>query len=157
MNQDKLHRDPAATVMSRAVRIACAFAALAPAAAALAQTTPSTGVTPSISVDDGTALDAVTVTVRKREERGQDVPQSMNVFSGAALENSGITQMEEMQFRTPGLKVVNALGAASLSIRGISNNASPRGGSASTAVHLDGVYLPRPILALGEVFGAFAG
>ena len=152
MNQNLLHRHSAAPFMLRAVGIACAFAALAPTGAALAQTTPLAAVTPSISVEDGTALESVTVTVRKREERGQDVPQSMNVFSGAALENSGITQVEELQFRTPGLKVVNALGAASVSIRGISNNASARGGSASTAVHLDGVYLPRPILALGEVF-----
>ena len=103
MNQNLLHRHSAAPFMLRAVGIACAFAALAPTVAALAQTTPLAAVTPSISVEDGTALESVTVTVRKREERGQDVPQSMNVFSGAALENSGITQAEELQFRTPGL------------------------------------------------------
>ena len=152
MTNDLAPRRLATTATSHAVRIACALAALAPASAAWAQTTPPPLAAPVTAAGDATVLETVTVTARKREERGQDVPQSMNVFSGAALESSGVTQLEELQFRTPGLKVVNALGQASVSIRGISNNASPRGGSASTAVHLDGVYLPRPILALGEVF-----
>ena len=101
--------------------------------------------------DGATEMQTITVTARKREERGQDVPQSLNVFSGTALEASGMTQLDELQYRTPGLKVSGALGS-SIAIRGVSNNASGRGGSASAAVHMDGVYLPRPEMALNEVF-----
>ena len=126
-----------------AAQAVCAMAVGTAASLAWAQTSPS--------AEAATELPPVTVTARKREERGQDVPQSLNVFSGAALEASGVTQLEELQYRTPGLKVTGALGS-SISIRGVSNNASARGGSASTAVHLDGVYIPRPEMALNEVF-----
>ena len=77
--------------------------------------------------DGATEMQTITVTARKREERGQDVPQSLNVFSGTALEASGMTQLDELQYRTPGLKVSGALGS-SIAIRGVSNNASGRGG-----------------------------
>ncbi len=97
------------------------------------------------------ALETVTVTARKRDERGQDVPQSLNVFTGTALEQAGVTTLGQLQYRTPGVAVVGNPGDE-ISIRGIANNASQRGGGPSTAVHFDGVYLPRPALAFGEVF-----
>lgn len=96
-------------------------------------------------------LDVVTVTARKREERGQDVPQSLNVFSGAALEASGISTVDQLQYRTPGVSAVSGP-ANQISIRGVNNNASQRGGGPSTAAHLDGVYLPRPELATSELY-----
>lgn len=136
------HR-PAVKLTVLAAHAACALIAGTPPSIARAQAAPA--------ADAATETQTVTVTARKREERGQDVPQSLNVFSGAALEASGVTQLDELQYRTPGLKVSGALGS-SISIRGVSNNASARGGSASTAVHLDGVYIPRPEMALGEVF-----
>lgn len=139
------------TAVALAARLACVLAALASAQAAWAQTAPPPGAAPADAAQ-ADASQTITVTARKREERGQDVPQSLNVFSGAALENSGVTQLEELQYRTPGLKVINGLGTATVSIRGVSNNASSRGGSPSAAVHLDGVYLPRPVLALSEFF-----
>jgi iron complex outermembrane receptor protein len=126
-----------------AAQAACAWAVLTPVSIAWSQA--------ASAAQAASDPQTVTVTARKREERGQDVPQSLNVFSGAALEASGVTQLEDLQYRTPGLKVTGALGS-SISIRGVSNNASARGGSASTAVHLDGVYIPRPEMALGEVF-----
>lgn len=145
-------RHPVASAMAHAVRLACALTTLAPAFGAWAQSAPSSPAAPVGGSDEAAGTQTITVTARKREERGQDVPQSLNVFSGAQLESAGVTQIEELQYRSPGLKVVNAIGQAIVSIRGVGNNASPRGGSASTAVHLDGVYLPRPALALGEVF-----
>lgn len=138
--------------VARAVRLACALAALTPALSSWAQTAPAPAGATAPAAEEAATSQSITVTARKREERGQDVPQSLNVFSGASLESTGVTQLEELQYRTPGLKVVNAIGQTSVAIRGVSNNASPRGGSASTAVHLDGVYLPRPALALAEVF-----
>ena len=143
-----------ASAVARAARLVCAMTAFAPVLAAWAQsaTAPAAPAAAAAAAEDSTSTQTVTVTARKREERGQDVPQSLNVVSGAALENSGVTQLEELQFRIPGLKVVNSLGLSNLAIRGVSNNASERGGTPSSAVHLDGVYLPRPVLALSEVF-----
>ncbi|MBL8269276.1 TonB-dependent receptor [Steroidobacter sp.] len=100
---------------------------------------------------DMASVEEVIVTARKRSEREIDVPQSLNVFSGAALEATGVSSFEQLQYRIPGVAAVSGPGNQ-IAIRGISNNASQRGGGPSTAVHLDGVYLPRPELALGEVF-----
>ena len=141
-----------ASVVARAARLACALTTLAPMLAAWAQSGTAPAAPGTASADEATSIQSVTVTARKREERGQDVPQSLNVISGAALENAGVTQLEELQYRIPGLKVVNSVGLSNLAIRGVSNNASERGGAPSSAVHLDGVYLPRPVLALSEVF-----
>lgn len=96
-------------------------------------------------------VEEVIVTARKREERDIDVPQSLNVFGGVALESTGVSTFEQLQYRIPGVAAVSGPGNQ-IAIRGISNNASQRGGGPSTAVHLDGVYLPRPEFALAEVF-----
>lgn len=94
-------------------------------------------------------LSTVVVTARKREERGQDVPQSLNVFSGASLKAAGVTSMQQLQFQMPGVAVVSGPGNQ-ISIRGVSNNASPRGGGPSTAVFIDGVYVPNPQMGMDE-------
>lgn len=151
MNHTLQSRHPVSAT-ARAARLACALTAFAPALAAWAQSANPPAAPAPASANEETVLQSVTVTARKREERGQDVPQSLSVISGAALENSGVTQLEELQFRIPGLKVVNSVGLSNLAIRGVSNNSSERGGAPSSAVHLDGVYLPRPVLALSEVF-----
>ena len=143
---------PPASPIARAARRVCALTTLAPVLTAWAQSGAAPAAPATASADEVTSIQSVTVTARKREERGQDVPQSLNVISGAALENAGVTQLEELQFRIPGLKVVNSFGGGNLAIRGVSNNAQDRGGAPSSAVHLDGVYLPRPVLALSEVF-----
>lgn len=96
-------------------------------------------------------LEEVIVTARKRSERELDVPQSLDVFAGNSLEASGVYTFDQLQYRVPGVAAVSGPGNQ-IAIRGISNNASQRGGGPSTAVHLDGVYLPRPELAMSEVF-----
>ena len=141
-----------ASAVARAARLVCAMTAFAPVLAAWAQSATAPAAPAAAAAEESASTQTVTVTARKREERGQDVPQSLNVISGAALENAGVTQLEELQYRIPGLKVVNSVGLSNLAIRGVSNNASERGGAPSSAVHLDGVYLPRPVLALSEVF-----
>ncbi|MCA0243035.1 MAG: TonB-dependent receptor [Proteobacteria bacterium] len=125
----------------------CAVAAGQPV---LAQTALAEPATPAADAQ-ATELNRVVVTARKREERGQDVPQSLNVFSGTGLEAAGVSSLEQLQFKTPGVAAVSGPGNQ-VSIRGVSNNASQRGGGPSTAVHIDGVYLPRPEMALGETF-----
>lgn len=159
--------------LARAIRVAVSavpLACLVPAAAAQERPasdvpaqaapdarppSPAAAADPNVAPDASDAaaqqLDTVFVTARKREERGQDVPQSLNVFSGVALESSGVASLEQLQYRIPGVAVVSGVGNL-IAIRGVSNNASQRGGGPSTAVHLDGVYLPRPAFALGEVF-----
>ena len=52
-----------------------------------------------------TALEQVVVTARRREERLQDVPISVNVVSGSQLEERGVTRLTDLQNAIAGVKV----------------------------------------------------
>lgn len=54
---------------------------------------------------EASANDEIVVTARKREESLQDVPISVQAFSGAALEQAGIKDFSEIAYRVPGLKL----------------------------------------------------
>jgi len=92
----------------------------------------------------------IIVTARKREERAIDVPASLNVFSGAALEDSGVSSLTDLQYRTPGLKIAVSAGTSRISLRGVGTNIGS--GAASVAVHVDGIYISQLRFALGEMF-----
>lgn len=47
----------------------------------------------------------ILVTARRREEALQDVPISVSAISGAALEQSGVSDVQGLQFRTPSLSI----------------------------------------------------
>jgi len=64
--------------------------------------------------------DTITVTAQKREESLQDVPISMDVLTGMALEDAGITQMTELTQFSPNVFSTPFLDNKSIVIRGIS-------------------------------------
>ena len=96
-------------------------------------------------------IEEIVVTARKRDEALNDIPSSVQVHTGALMQEMAITNVADMQWVTPGLSVPGG-GRGSVAIRGISNNISGLGSDPSTAVHYDGVYLPRPALVLREFY-----
>ena len=92
----------------------------------------------------------IIVTARKREERAIDVPASLNVFSGTALKDSGVNSLTDLQYRSPGLNIAVSGGTSRISLRGVGTNIAS--GSASVAVHVDGIYIPQLRFALAEMF-----
>ena len=52
-----------------------------------------------------TALEQVVVTARRREERLQDVPISVNVVSGSQMEERGVVRLTDLQNAIAGVKV----------------------------------------------------
>lgn len=102
------------------------------------------------ALDDSGLAGEIIVTARKREERAIDVPASINVFSGETLASSGVTSLVDLQFQTPGLKIAQGGGGTRVSLRGVGTNISS--GSPSVAIHVDGIYVPRPRFALAEMF-----
>ena len=86
----------------------------------------------------------IVVTAQKRAENVQDVPISIAAFSGEALENNNVVNIEGLAKITPNLSV--AKGAQTsyvrLAIRGI-GAASNTTVEPSVAVFLDGAYVPR--------------
>lgn len=113
---------------------------------------PNTSVPSGVaSSTDGTGRSGeIVVTARRRSEKAIDVPASLNVFSGASLENIGVTSLENLQYQTPGLRIAVAGESTRISLRGVGTNIAS--GSPSVAVQLDGVYIPNTQFALTELF-----
>ncbi len=92
------------------------------------------------SVSEGTALEEIVVTAQKREERLQDVPISIAVLGGDALDQSSDRGVADALSRVPGVfaPVTNqgarSGGNAAIAIRGVSSGAVASG---TTGYYLD--------------------
>ena len=87
-------------------------------------------------------LEEIIVTATKRETTVQDIPISIQVVSGDALDNRGITNLEELAVTVPNLEIGNGLTTDSIGIRGIASQ-SERSIEQSVGMFIDGVYMPR--------------
>jgi iron complex outermembrane receptor protein len=91
-------------------------------------------------------LDEIVITAEKREATVMDTALAVSAFDQAALDRSGVTNVEDLSQLVPNFKFGElnlGFGGAQLTIRGISNDAITNDGDPSIAVHMDGVYLPR--------------
>jgi iron complex outermembrane receptor protein len=117
--------------------------------AALAQEIPSEaeGSSPG-------RLQDIVVTAQKRSENLQDIPVSVNAFSGADLQSRGITNVQEITAVTSGLQLSPGNGVLVPFLRGIGNSANAVGNESSVALYVDGVYytrLPTGFFSLGNI------
>jgi len=94
----------------------------------------------------------IIVTARRKTESALEVPATIDVFTGSRLESAGISSTADLAIVTPGLQFVPGSGGTNIALRGVSSNATTFGANPSVAVHFDGVYLPQPDMALGELF-----
>lgn len=121
-------------------------AVLAVPGAALAQAAPSDAV-------EASANDEIVVTARKREESLQDVPISVQAFSGAALEQAGIKDFSEIAYRVPGLKLSAERAVdTELFIRGIGSDIQGAGADGAVGIFVDGAYLSRGTGSLLDLY-----
>lgn len=86
-------------------------------------------------------IEEIIVTATRRAQNVQDVPISMNVFSGERLEESRVENMQDIQFLAAGVHVTDALGSMRITIRGIGVNQLNGTAESGSATHRDGVYL----------------
>ena len=102
----------------------------------------SMAATPTLAAQS--VLEEVVVTAQKRSESVLDVPISISVLGGEALDQRSIRNLEDISLATPGLRFDNtfAFAGASVSIRGISSGL----GSATTTFYLDDM----PLLQRGD-------
>lgn len=110
--------------------------AFAIAPPALAQTTP-----PAVAVDAGASSEIV-VTATRRNEGINKVPISINAFSQAALEASGVKGIDQIASLTPGVQFdqTSSFGPGTLTniaIRGITS----LNGSSTTGIYFDDTVL----------------
>ena len=83
-------------------------------------------------------LGDIVVTAQRRSESLMSVPLSIQAVSGLELVNSGIKQMTDLQFTTPGYNVSDNSGYSQIYIRGIGNGIYV-GADPSVATFIDDV------------------
>jgi iron complex outermembrane recepter protein len=87
-------------------------------------------------------LEEVIVTAQKRAERLQDVPISMSVLDGNALDKSDFSGVTESLNTVPGVSAFASqtqFGGTTLSIRGVSTSTGYLGGASTVAYYVDSV------------------
>ena len=97
------------------------------------------------AVLEGGGVEEIVVTAQRREESIQDVPLSVQAFTGAALESAGVDGALELPRLVPNLNIARGTQTANVrvSIRGV----GAAGNSAidpSIGTFIDGVYVPCP-------------
>jgi iron complex outermembrane receptor protein len=105
----------------------------------------ATGIaTTQVYAQDGDAMEEITVTARKREERMQDVPISMAVFSSEDLEARSISSLKELGQVTTNFSFYNhgqfGRGGAIVYMRGIGQEDPDIYWDPGVGVYVDGAY-----------------
>ena len=128
----------------------CLKASLAGSVALAALATPALA-----RAQEATALDDVIVTAQRREQALQEVPITVSVVTGKALESLAADDMGDISAFVPGLTVSSTSPTqASYSIRGVSTSDFGVGTDPAVGVYVDGVYAARSgagLLALSDV------
>ena len=93
----------------------------------------------------------VVVTVDRRTKNLQDYSGVASAFSEKKLAQVGITNVRDLSAQVPGLKIANQEGSTEIFIRGVGSDNNTELGDPAVALHIDGVYIPRP-RGLGTAF-----
>ena len=87
-------------------------------------------------------LEEIIVTATKREESLQDVPVSVSVMDGVALDNASINSLDELTLRMPSIMMSEAQAATNIFIRGVGSGQN-YGFEQSVGMFIDGAYFSR--------------
>ena len=102
-------------------------------------------------------LEEVVVTAQKRAESLQDVPISMSVVDGGALNDMGVKDFTEFKDQVPNFYVQDTPGNQSIYIRGVGSNPGALSFEQTVGLFVDGVYgghgrqFQNPFLDIGHV------
>lgn len=122
------------------IRLALVFSVACSTSVAHAADVPASGTsaTPRMGIEE------VVVTAERRESSLQETPIAISVFNGEFMEDSNITNVQDLGPYAPGLNYTQVSNFAQLNIRGIGLEQINLGGEPGVAFHQDGVYLARP-------------
>jgi len=96
-----------------------------------------------------TSLEEVVVTAQRREENPQRVPIAINTVSGDELVARGVGDIHTLSSAVPNIDVTGG-SPTHVFIRGVGVKTTELGNEPSTAIYVDGVYMPSS-LALSSV------
>ena len=91
-------------------------------------------------------LEEVIVTAQKRAESLQDVPISVSAMSGEKINNTGITNLQELTLYIPNVNINQGQAQPNLYIRGVGSGTNA-GFEQSVGMYIDGIYSGRGALA----------
>lgn len=98
------------------------------------------------NVSAETVLEEVIVTANKREQSLQEIPTGITAMTGDMLDDRGITEPKDLDKIVPSMITGQGnRGEPTINIRGVGYNEV---GSPGVAIHVDGVYQPRPSMGL---------
>ncbi len=132
-----LSRRGACLIASSIFALAVAGPARAQSAAPAPQADPAAQGTPA---DDSSG--DIIITAQGREQRLKDVPVSVSVVTGAALERQDLRSLADITARLPNVKITPGQSSDVLSIRGVGSGQNP-GLEQSVATFVDGLYRAR--------------
>lgn len=101
-----------------------------------------------------TALASVTVTAQRHEESAQDIGLAVTALSGEALQEKGVTNVNQLQNYVPNLDIAPQYGSGNplFRIRGVGLKDYGSNNTSTVGVYLDQVALPYPIQTQGQLF-----
>lgn len=103
----------------------------------------SHGVLAQEKAKESTELEVIIVTAQKRSESLQETPIAISAFSSTMLDESGITDVESLVSRVPGMHFSQAGSNTRITLRGIGTEQTTVTGDPGVAFHVDGVYQAR--------------
>lgn len=92
--------------------------------------------------DKAAGLERITVTSQKRVQSIQDVPTSIQAFTGASLEKNNIDNLLGMSESLPNVHITESSSSKRIFVRGIGSGTNA-GFEQSVAMYKDGIYLGR--------------
>lgn len=98
--------------------------------------------------------DTIVVTATKRAQSLEDVPIAVTAVNAEQLERNGVLDIKRIEALAPSFKIQSSNSetfGTTLRIRGVGTTGNNIGLESSVGVFLDGVYLARPGIALGEL------
>jgi outer membrane receptor protein involved in Fe transport len=100
-----------------------------------------------------TMLEEIVVTAQKRSQSAQDVPISLTAYTGAKLEELGLTELDDLSDFVPGLEIqLQSPNNPGYVIRGITSDSGSAQQEARVSVFVDGVPASRARGAVVELF-----
>lgn len=125
-----------------------------PRHAALASAVASAILALSAQAQSPAAIEEVVVTAQKHAQSVNDIPISINAFTGAQLKDLGVTTAEDIALMTPGLTVneTAATGVPLYTIRGVGFQDYSTAASSTVGLYFDEVAIPYTVMSRGAIF-----
>lgn len=111
-------------------------------------------VAPAPAEDETTQLEEIIVTASGRAQSVLKIPIAVTEVNGERLQSGTIRDARSLQMEIPSLNVTvsgSDYSGANIRMRGIGTGGSNAGFEGSVGIFVDGVFIPRPGLALGDL------